>query len=492
MRSDLALVLAACLAAGHGNAAIRAMATDDPNLDPAWDWRPNVTCPLYSSVNGGAVEQHGARLPYHTPGNVLNGLQALDIEPEDGWMLVHRDFGTPAAAQPFPFFTLYNKYRGLFRVMLFNAVNREGSYFLGELSFLNGDRYSTGRAALFTFADPDLDRSQQYLNQYDPRLTLTAFSGMTAYGSWAVFDFPLLGFDPGLPGRDPILVFKVTAIEKQAITLKSAGDLQLFQLVEGGEARPEGASPAGRVVAAAHHGATTYKTVEAFIQNELFSEAGAARHRQAGWFGAARAIARSALGSYLPLLGAMAGVVESFVGGASQAAEWEPLKFTGQFQFNTEGAVLTRRDLWFHNFFLNPGPAGDPRAQRPLRPVPWGVYNFPGACTLRLTPARFGDWGGGGTARLVQPPETVVNPDSGMDLAAIRVAFIEPGRKAGAGPGSAGFMDLKEAVERGRRYGSDRIAALLWELTFKIRQPTRHADSEIIILKRTGFLVEPP
>jgi len=500
MRGMLALWLVAGLAAGTGHAAIRAMAKDDPNLDPAWDWRPDLPQPLYSSVNGGAVERHWARLPHHTPGSVLNGLQALDFEPEDGWVLVHRDFGTQAEAQPFPFFTLYNQYRGLFRVMLFNAAHREGSYFLGELSFLDGERYASGRAALFTFADPDPGLSRMYLNQYDPKLTLTAFSNMTAYGSWAVFDFPLVGFDPGLPGKDPILVFKLTSIEKQALSLKTAGDLQLFQLVEGGEARPDGASPAGRVLAAAHHGATTYKTVDAFIQNELFSEAGSTRHQREPWYRAARAIAQSALGSYLPLVGAMAGVIESFIGGATQAAEWEPLKFTGQFQFNTEGAVLTRRDLWFHNLFLNAGPAGDTRAQRPLRPVPWGIYNFPAACSLRLTPApgRLGGWGGGGNARLVQPPEIQVNPGSGMDLTAIRVAFLEPGGKPGGTEGgltSSGFMDLKDALDPGCQVGKgrqgERIAALLWELTFRIRNPTRHSDANIIILKRTGFIVEP-
>ena len=33
-----------------------------------------------------------------------------DMNPEDGWVCVFRDFGTPERPQSYPFFILYNKY----------------------------------------------------------------------------------------------------------------------------------------------------------------------------------------------------------------------------------------------------------------------------------------------------------------------------------------------------------------------------------------------
>jgi hypothetical protein len=491
MKNLLSTALAA-ISFAPSFAAIRTMAPNDPNLDAGWVWWNPEPVEVYSSLDDGAVSRHRPRLPYFTPGNVLSGAAEPDARPEDGWMLVHRDFGVPAEGQPFPFFTLYNRYRGIFRVMLYNAANREGSYFLGELGFLEGGRWPEAGAALFTFADDSPNHAYSYLESHNPASVLACCSPMTAYGAWAVFDFPLVGYDPQLAGKDPILAFRVASIDKRSLDLKGQGELQLFQRIEAGEARPELAAPGWGLVAAAQNGAATYKSVSAFVQSELLSEAGEQKHQGALWYRAARAVARSPLGSYLPLAGAMGAVVESFIGGPTRAADWEPLKFTGQLPFRAEGSQMSRHDLWCHAFYLKPGPAGDVRAQRPLRAVDWGIFNFAAPAALRAA-AR----GAGETVRLARAPEIRTNPDSGMDLASVRVAFItgdgKPGGAAAApeGSGSSGFLDLKAAMEAGTpcsgKPGAASVVALLWELRFRIRKPTLQADPELVILKRTGF-----
>ena len=84
-------------------AGIRVMEPDDPNRDPKWEWFHNQKVNLFSSINGPSVTKHEARLPFHTPGTILNGHSQIDAYPEDGWILVHRDFGTEKEAQTFPF-----------------------------------------------------------------------------------------------------------------------------------------------------------------------------------------------------------------------------------------------------------------------------------------------------------------------------------------------------------------------------------------------------
>jgi hypothetical protein len=93
----------ACLCAAQAFGGIRTMPPDDPNLDPGWDWTAPSEYVLYSSVNGGTVQRYATQLPYYLPGNTLNSFQTPDMYPEDGWELVHRDFGTPGAAPPFPY-----------------------------------------------------------------------------------------------------------------------------------------------------------------------------------------------------------------------------------------------------------------------------------------------------------------------------------------------------------------------------------------------------
>ena len=102
--------------------------------------------------------------------------------------------------------------------------------------------------------------------------------------------------------------------------------------------------------------------------------------------------------------------------------------------------------------------------------------------------------------RLVQPPELKVNPDSGLALASLRVAFIETGGAGDAAEdparaASSGFMDLATAMATGYSYDKQadtrKLGALLWELRFRTGAPTRNADGDIVILKRTGFNLEP-
>ena len=230
MRSLVASIIFCVCGCGQMNAGNRFMDMTDPNLDRTWDWKSEREIEMYSSLDGGKPTRHMASLPFYTPGNTLNNLGSPDMFDEDGWVLVHRDIGTPASAEAFPFFTLYNKYRGIFRVMLFNAAKREGSYFLGELYLLNADQSERTRTPIMTFIDND--PMNCHMEGYNPKMVLSSMSKMTAYSSWAVFDFPLLGYDPDLRSKDPVLVLRLVAIEKQALNLKTAGDLRLYQTVE--------------------------------------------------------------------------------------------------------------------------------------------------------------------------------------------------------------------------------------------------------------------
>ncbi len=82
--------------------SIRMWEPDNPNLDSNWDWRDSsytvywapfgnnpikVGSPFYSEVTGGVAF-------------------TLDYEPEDGWVLVFRNFGTPENPIACPYFVL--------------------------------------------------------------------------------------------------------------------------------------------------------------------------------------------------------------------------------------------------------------------------------------------------------------------------------------------------------------------------------------------------
>lgn len=101
---------------------------NDPNSDLRWDWRSEMYT-VYITENGqgtagSAVE---IRSPFYDQSGNLNtwpyaDAVEKDYDPEDGWELLYKKFGSEAQGLQTPFFALYNKYSGTIRVFV-NIVN---------------------------------------------------------------------------------------------------------------------------------------------------------------------------------------------------------------------------------------------------------------------------------------------------------------------------------------------------------------------------------
>ncbi|GEM_PF-9747 len=202
-----AMVLAGVL--GHPPChAQRNLPPGDPNLNADWDWTTDQPQTLFYHRPGQAPGRVQAALPFFCPGSRLYQAPGNRFK-EDGWMLVHRDFGTELAAPAIPYFTLYNKYRGSFRVMLFNAAQAEDARVAGLLR-LHPD--GPGAPLLtFTNAGEPCFRSRDERGQVE-----VAFSPMDKVHGWAVFDFMLIGYDPDLGKQDARLLFTLRRLEPSA------------------------------------------------------------------------------------------------------------------------------------------------------------------------------------------------------------------------------------------------------------------------------------
>jgi hypothetical protein len=475
----------------HGvlRADTRVMNVGDPNLEPTWSWKSDTYQTLFSSAVGESpASEHSVLLPFFTSGNVLKTAH-LDMDEKDGWELVHRDFGISKKAQPFPYFTLYNKYRGIFRVMLFNAMVRQDSYYLGELSFLEPSVVDNGAVALMTFPR----KEKCFLNNFELNPKLTATSFMQAFGDWAVFDFPLVGYDPAMETKDPIVTFTLTGIDIQKLTANGNGDLDLLQRAKAKEVRPN--IGIGDLVKAADAGLHYYRTPLNWM-DELTNE----KNKNRNWYSSALRLSTTAAASFTPWIAALGGVVESFIGGANKASNWEPLRFSGQFQFSVQGGLEMTRRLWAQDFYLKPGPQSA-TAQRPVNAVNWGVFNLRDAPVLVEEKQDLM-----GTFYFYLPISgggVVVNPTLDMDLVSTRVALKTdqawnpfPPNPRYPVPGFQGdtsyFTDYKEFCQLGiiRLKAPVVPKALTYELKFKTRHPTKEADDEIVFIKTIAL--DPP
>ena len=108
----------------------RAMTDSDPNRDSNWRWYEyqGEGYDLYaaSGTSGnGIITYLNKQLPFFSPNSPAGvklynpDTQNADMYPEDGWVLLKRDFGTPGNAPLMPYFFLYNKARGILRYVFF-------------------------------------------------------------------------------------------------------------------------------------------------------------------------------------------------------------------------------------------------------------------------------------------------------------------------------------------------------------------------------------
>jgi predicted small lipoprotein YifL len=477
----LFLLLLCSTATGFGQkgpAASRYLPPSDPNLDPTWDW----TTPVNNVPNGYQVVFNPAatttttnvQLPFNSSGHPLSdALSHLtkDMYPEDGWMLVYRDFGTPGAAiQPkLPFFVLYNKYRGKLRVMVYNGTGVSYSAYRMSLSF----RSTSPKGALLTFTSNSQTTLENY-NKLNPNdnLQYERFLGAaTASQGWFYGDFTLFGYDPSL-SPDAIMHLDITNIDITKLHLAST-KFSLNEVLRDN-------SPGGADVS---KGVKFFDNVESIRKaaSELSSTSNVLKK-----------LADSKALSVVPFLGPALGIIGLFIGGQDVAAPREPMQFNGALEMT--GDAQTERPFWEEDFALSPGKTNTPEVYRPVQAIPWGVFNLDNRPTYHVTQDNSGceydPWFGSTlcwdsySIGLDNPVTYKFNPAVGMTLTKVELRTDQmPDFVSLADFNQYGFSYFYD--QRGV-YSSSIPQRIYLKLTFHINNPVRNSDPNIVVFKDLG------
>lgn len=203
------------------------LTSDDPNFDPDWDWTLDEPHDLFALTQSGLRVFENVRLPYFADtgpaaddfNNDAPGVR--DILPEDGWVLLYRDFGTPERGASFPRFILYNRFRGLLRLFYFNPHFPE-AFTYGVVTLEK--QSASGPFGLLTFTD----EAHPTLDDFDPERR-EVFIGRLEPVTWNYADFVVAGFDPDLPD-DARFEFEIAGVRESDITLE--GNLTLDQVLD--------------------------------------------------------------------------------------------------------------------------------------------------------------------------------------------------------------------------------------------------------------------
>ena len=305
----------------------RLMDANDPNRNPDWSWTQEYPegLDMYYELIGQTLPVKvpaGKQTPFFTSGHPLNTVESKkDMWPEDGWVLVYRDFGTATSAPPLPFFILYNKYRGILRHMFYNAQNLEYTFYRAELSF--SDPEFSG--ALMTFSADE----KVFLNDYDAENTLNFMSKVAVFQGWGYADFHLFGYDPTID-INTRLRLAIIGVDQSLISLKST-EFTLEQQLD--EAALEGSKGSGGdLIESFNKGQKFYKSSEKAIKGlKRKVESEQKKIDTVGnkpwWFDKLSTITESNLITAIPLIGSVAGFIKSFF--FSDDATPKPIKFEG-------------------------------------------------------------------------------------------------------------------------------------------------------------------
>ena len=218
----------------RGIAGTRPLPPGDPNLNPSWDWTQQSWTVYFNNANG-TVGQVTTLNPFIDGSQKIYGttdVQNADMYPAGGWMLVSRDFGTPTAANAYPFIILYNKYRGALRVCILRTYDVLSAYQQITLTYAANSSYPD----LFKYVpEVDIYGVRGNVDTKNPNFTQTAvtFAGVQ---EWMIADFDVRGYSSTI---DDNLAFNISMSEIAQSDIALSGNIQLNGTVQLQAAEPK-------------------------------------------------------------------------------------------------------------------------------------------------------------------------------------------------------------------------------------------------------------
>ncbi|MBD3223194.1 MAG: T9SS type A sorting domain-containing protein [Caldithrix sp.] len=180
-----------------------------------WDWTDPNSYPEYFYISG---EQPVLSVFPFTDANLGVIVEKDDYQPEDGWVLLYKDFGTQDFPVKMPYMVLYHEYTGMMRVYIFLVCPESYTRISIQTYFeMNG----SANLAFAVSPASALDKKSEYENN--------AIIGYVqgSNGHWIYQDIPI-AYEPEIGSLEHIsFIFDTWGLRNTNI--KIDGEIQLAQ-----------------------------------------------------------------------------------------------------------------------------------------------------------------------------------------------------------------------------------------------------------------------
>jgi hypothetical protein len=386
-------------------------------------WQNNSSCEPLNTIES----------PFYKIDNLEILRASKDMQPQDGWELLRREFGYTDQNTLKPqtpehtYFVLYNKYTGILRILL--KVCRSGADYNGAKITIKFDATSNFQSSLldFTFSNKTLEQT----HVANP-VAQSASVFVNDKTKWFYADFPMT-YDPctcvyksklnivsqliqnsqiSLQGA---LTGTITSISNGQGSVSNDGNLSFKDFVSGAEKFKKGYSSVDNFITETKNVATTFpnsaSTITALtnlqngLKNNQFLKTGLAA---------------------VPWLKAASGLLDFFSGGGKTSPQLTQLMpMSVNLALKVSGTMTTANQ--YHDIkFSNPGTLdaqNDPDIY-PFYNEILGVFNFingPKGTYAAYEPERGGNYY---KFKLTTPMKWVLNPASDLQLQDAQVAFV--------------------------------------------------------------------
>ncbi len=221
------LLLLVCLF-GYINGYSQHLCEAQATSTTGWDWRGSTDYTFYLygarySSLGGVVKKKSPWFDTNTNENVsaFRYENPKNYEPNQGWILIQRDFGAPGRFINHPYFILYNRYAGILRIFVAITETVAG-YNKAAISL--GYAKGRKRTAILGFHDETghIQSTRHFNNNVAPVKVGNTYAYDLPY--WLHADF-VMNYDPcSCKVPEAALQFSVDLVSESTLTFKVDGE----------------------------------------------------------------------------------------------------------------------------------------------------------------------------------------------------------------------------------------------------------------------------
>jgi hypothetical protein len=419
------------------------------NTISVWDWRQEFYQNMYVI---GEPNQPYYSIPGATPGTGVpspfipptggstninlqrfynqyaqtNSLASVDCQPDDGWELLAKEFGTALVPVNTPFFALYNRYTGIVRAFFLMAQDPQTTQngALVKLYHQVRQGQQDRETGILSHLFPVTNTIENFIK--GGKMTSPNYY-VSQRGYWLFADFPI-AYDPCVCNFDSKVIFEIQTTQNMNITLN--GDIvgyftQSIANTPGNVNSKENIfNVAGNVVKSGNKSfeswAKAVAEIEKFavkqdidLQNQIL--VGTTNMKN--------------LLSTVPYLGAAFGVMDYFQSLDKGSGNASPMQFGANLKFQGNGSI-TQTNSFGNYTYWTPGSNQNIQTEKTIYDNPLGVVSF-----LKPIRVEFVDYynraNDAGISyspirqyKIAEPVKFALNPSSGLEIIEIQASLV--------------------------------------------------------------------